>query len=224
MLNEYLQMLTLGHVFAAIGALLTAASYLMKSMLPLRLVALAANVFFVLYGYLEAVLPSLLLYALMIPINAKKAWDIRRLLRAVEGARADQPVVQWLVPHMKRRTARAGKVLWREGDAAKEMVYVERGQVRLGEGGRVIGPDVLVGEIGLFAPDGRRTRTVVCETDCVLHHLTAEALAQMYYLHPEVGFQLMKLVVQRLMDDVSEARTGIRPRPPGIGPGAPPPR
>ncbi len=214
MLNEYLQMLTLGHVFAAIGALLTAASYLMKSMLPLRLVALAANVFFVLYGYLEAVLPSLLLYALMIPINAKKAWDIRKLLRQVESARADQPVMQWLVPHMKRRTARAGKVLWRTGDSAKEMVYVETGQLRIEETGKLLGPDVLVGEIGVFSPDGKRTRTLVCHTDCVLHRLTAEAMAQMHYQHPQIGFQLMKLVVARLMNDVSEARTGIQPRPP----------
>ena len=198
-------MWSIGYVFGFIGAVLTLASYLMKSMMPLRLVALAANVFFVAYGYLESALPSLLLYATMIPINAKKAWDIKKLIRAIEHAKTDTPVSEWLLPHMTRREVKAGKTLWHKGDKATEMLYVESGQLNLLEYDEVIGPGSIVGEIGLFAPDNRRTRSIVCATDCTLYGLSAEAMAQLYYENPKLGYHVMRLIVARLMHDTEVA-------------------
>ena len=198
-------MWSIGYVFGFIGALLTLASYLMKSMLPLRLVALSANVFFVLYGYLESALPSLMLYATMIPINAKKVYEIKKLVRAIEHAKADTPVSEWLLPHMTRRVAKAGTTLWNKGDKATEMLYVERGQLKLQEYDELIGPGSLVGEIGLFAPDNRRTRTIVCATDCTLYGLSSEAMALLYYENPKLGYHVMRLIVARLMHDVDVA-------------------
>jgi CRP/FNR family transcriptional regulator, cyclic AMP receptor protein len=202
-------MTTIGYVCGFIGAGLTLASYSMKSMLPLRLVALASNVFFVVYGIYEAAIPSLVLYATLIPINAKKAWDIRRLVRDIERAKADSPVAEWLLPHMKLRLAKAGELLWRQGDRATEMIYVEAGQLRLVEYDELLGPGSLVGEIGLFAPDSKRTRTIVCETDCELYSLSAEGMAQLYYLNPKLGFHVMRLVVARLMRDASQGRAAV---------------
>ena len=198
-------MWSIGYVFGFIGAVLTLASYLMKSMMPLRLVALAANVFFVAYGYLEAALPSLLLYATMIPINAKKVFEIKKLVRAIEHAKADTPISEWLLPHMTRREVRAGTTLWHRGDTATEMLYVEKGQLKLQEYDELIGPGSLVGEIGLFAPDNRRTRTIVCATDCTLYGLSAEAMALLYYENPKLGYHVMRLIVARLMRDVDVA-------------------
>ena len=199
-------MTTIGYVCGFIGAGLTLASYSMKSMLPLRLVALASNVFFVIYGIYEAAIPSLVLYATLIPINAKKAWDIRRLIRDMERAKADSPIAEWLLPHMKPLQAKAGHVLWRQGDRATEMVYVESGQLRLVEYDELLGPGSLVGEIGLFSPDSKRTRTISCETDCELYSLSSEGMAQLYYLNPKLGFHVMRLVVARLLRDASQPR------------------
>jgi hypothetical protein len=84
-------MTTAGYICGFIGAALTLASYWMKSMMPLRLVALAASGFFVAYGWLEAALPTLVLYSAMILINSKKAWEIRTLVRAIETAKSDAP-------------------------------------------------------------------------------------------------------------------------------------
>ena len=198
-------MWSIGYLFGFIGAVLTLASYLMKSMLPLRLVALSANVFFVLYGYLESALPSLMLYATMIPINAKKVFEIKKLVRAIEHAKADTPVSEWLLPHMTRREVKAGTTLWHKGDTATEMVYVEKGQLKLQEYDQLLGPGSLVGEIGLFAPDNRRTRTITCATDCTLYGLSSEAMALLYYENPKLGYHVMRLIVARLMHDVDVA-------------------
>jgi len=200
--------LSIGYVFGFIGAALTVASYLMKSMLPLRRVALAANVFLVVYalnGPHGPSWPTVALYLAMIPINAKKMLDIRHLVRAIENAKADTPISEWLLPHMTRRQARAGQTLWKKGDKATEMLYVESGRLNLLEYDEAIGPGSLVGEIGLFAPDNRRTRTIVCETDCTLYSLSGEAMAKLYYQNPQLGFHVMRLIVSRLMRDTDIA-------------------
>jgi len=198
-------MSSIGYVFGFIGAALTVASYLMKSMMPLRLVALSANVFLVIYAVQGGSWPTVALYVAMIPINAKKVFEIRKLVRAIQNAKADTPVSEWLLPHMTRRQAKAGQTLWNKGDKATEMLYVESGRLNLLEYDESIGAGAIVGEIGLFAPDNRRTRTVVCATDCTLYALSAEAMAKLYYQNPQLGFHVMRLIVARLMHDTELA-------------------
>ena len=64
---------SLGYVVGFIGAALMVASYLMKSMLPLRLVALSANVFLIIYAVQFGSWPTVALYVVMIPISMQAA-------------------------------------------------------------------------------------------------------------------------------------------------------
>lgn len=197
---------TLATILGFIGAALMLASYLMKSMLPLRIAALTACCFLVAYGALKSALPTLLLYGALIPINIKKTLQIRKLVKAIENARDDTPVSEWLLPHMHRRTVKAGTTLWRKGDAATEMLYLDAGTLRLAEYDEALQPGSLVGEIGLFAPDNRRTLTLEAPDDCVVYSLTAEEMALLYYQNPKLGFHVMRLIVARLMRDVQRHR------------------
>ena len=199
-------MSSIGYVFGFIGAALMVASYLMKNMLPLRMVALSANLFLVVYAVQGGSWPTVALYVAMIPINVKKVLQIKKLIRAIENAKADTPVSEWLLPHMTRRQAKAGQTLWNKGDKATEMLYVESGRLNMIEYDESIGAGAILGEIGLFAPDNRRTRTVVCETDCTLYGLSADAMAQLYYQNPKLGFHVMRMIVARLMHDTDLAQ------------------
>ncbi len=196
---------SLGYVLGFVGAALMVASYLMKSMLPLRLVALAANVFLVAYAVQGGSWPTVALYLAMIPINVKKVIQIKKLIRAIENAKADTHVADWLLPHMTRRQAKAGQTLWSRGDKATEMLYVESGSLRLVEHDETIAAGAIIGEIGMFAPDNRRTATIVCESDCTLYSLSADGMAQLYYQNPKLGFHVMRLIVARLMHDAEIA-------------------
>ncbi len=199
-------MTTAGYVTGFIGAGLTLASYAMKSMMPLRVVALASSVFFLAYGWIEAALPTLALSVAMILINSRKAWEIRALVRAIEQAKSDTPIADWLLPNMTRRQATAGQTLWRKGDVATEMIYLESGTLRLVEHDEQLAPGSLIGEIGLFSPDNRRTLTVECATDCTLYSLTKEGMAQLYFQNPKLGYHIMRLIVARMARDVEKAR------------------
>ena len=201
---------TLGAVLGFIGAALMVASYLMKSMMPLRLVALAANVFLVAYAIINQSWPTMALYLAMIPINLKKVKEIRSLVAAMATARADTPLADWLLPHMTRREAKAGDLLWHKGDTATEMIYVHSGELLLVEHDTVLGPGSLVGEIGLFSPDNRRTGSVSCRTDCVLYSLSSEGVAKLYFQNPKLGYHVMRLVVERLRNDAERAQAQAR--------------
>lgn len=197
--------LTLGNTLGMLGAAFTLASFLMKTMLPLRVLALASNVLFIAYGYLESLLPGLIVNAVLLPVNVKRIWEIRRLTTEIAGVTQETPVSQWLLPHMQRRAFHAGEVLFRRGDTADRIIYIARGEVKLAEVGEVIGAGELIGEIGLFSPEGKRTQTIVCETDGELYEITHEMIFQLYYQNPKLGFYFMRLVTGRLLKDVQRA-------------------
>ena len=58
------------------------ASFLMRTMVPLRLVAILSNVLFVTFGYVQNIHPILLLHMVLLPINS---W---RLVAALEAGNA----------------------------------------------------------------------------------------------------------------------------------------
>lgn len=197
--------LTAGNAFGMLAVALCFASFVVKSMTTLRLLALAANVCFMLYGYMESVWVSLAFNGILLPVNAQRLWEIRRTSAEIARATRDSPVSQWLLPHMTRRAFKAGEVLFRKGDRADEVFYIASGRVRIEEAGRILGPGELIGEIGLFSPEHRRTQSVVCDTDGELYRMTGEMIYRLYYQNPKLGFYFMRLIAERLLRDAGVA-------------------
>ena len=194
--------LDLGNALGLLAAALYFISYGMKSMLPLRALALASNVFFIAYGFVQSSLPELVLHSVLLPLNARRLWEIRKLTTEIAQATQDSPVSQWLLPHMRRRTFKAGEILFRKGDLADEVVYIASGQLKLQEHDQILGPGELIGEIGLFSPEKRRTQSIVCETDGELYRMTDEMIYHLYYQNPKLGFYFIRLIVERLLRDI----------------------
>jgi CRP/FNR family transcriptional regulator, cyclic AMP receptor protein len=189
-------------LFGAIGALLTILSNLMQRMVPLRMFAVFANLFFALFGYLAHDRVQMILQLSLFAINAYRLWDLKRLLIAMASAHSDTPLQNWLLPHMKKKRFKAGATLFSKGDNAHQLIYINKGTVRITEIDQTLGAGNLVGEIGLFTEDRKRTATIVCETDCICYTMTDEAIYLMYFQNPQLGFFLIRLIVQRLLQDL----------------------
>jgi len=174
----------------------------MKRMVPLRIFALAANSFLLAHALLHHDWIVTALQAVLLVVNAYRLWDLQRLLSALESARADTPVKDWLLPYMKKKTFKAGETLFAKGDAAHELFYVRKGEVHIAELGTKLGAGSLIGEIGLFTEDRKRTATIVCETACICYTMTDEAIYLLYFQNPKLGFYLIRLIVQRLLQDL----------------------
>jgi hypothetical protein len=201
----------LGETLGMLGVGFCIASFAVKSMIPLRALAIAGNVTFIAYGLVESLLPSLLLNGVLLPMNVLRLREIANMSREITRSTRESPLSEWLLPHMRLRPFKAGEILFRKGDVADELIYVSSGELRMPEIGERVRPGALVGEIGLFSPDKKRTQSLVCETDGELYYMSEEMIFQLYYQNPKLGFFLMRLVVQRLLKDLN--RLGSKPAP-----------
>jgi len=73
--------------YAASTAVL--ATFLMRSMLPLRLVAILSNVLFIIYGCVAHIPPVLLLHVALLPINVTRLMKLRQCEAAVNDEAAE---------------------------------------------------------------------------------------------------------------------------------------
>ncbi len=195
--------------FGGIGAVLTVSSNLMKRMIPLRVLAVAANSLFIVHTTLTGDWLNVILQVALLCVNTYRLWDLQRLLKALEQANADTPLKDWLLPYMKKKKFAAETVLFKKGDMAHQLIYIRSGTVRIEEINQTLGPGDLVGEIGLFSADRKRTATVVCDTACVCYTMSDEAIYLLYYQNPKLGFFLIRLIVQRLMRDLRHTPAAV---------------
>ena len=185
--------------YAAASAVL--ATFCMKTMRPLRIVALCSNVLFVVYGFYGGVYPVLGLHLILFPVNLLRLIQFQRLTRRVATAAATDLSMAGVLPLMQRRRVRAGETIFRKGDPADRIYYVGSGTVAIGETGVRIGPGEIFGEIGVFSPQGQRTATILAATDCELYELTETKAHELYFQNPDFGFALLRLIIGRLLDN-----------------------
>ena len=195
------------NVAGYVASALVFCTFYMKTMIPLRTVAISSNVAFLTYGLTGHLYPVAILHAILLPLNILRLRQMRSLIRRVREASRGDMADEWLLPLMSHERFPAGHVLFRAGDPASMMYMVLEGTVRLEELGVEVPRGQLLGEIGLFAPDHRRTATAVCETAVEVGEITDEKVLQLYYQNPEFGFYLFRLVIQRLLENQRPRRT-----------------
>src|SRR5262245_31145940 len=106
----------LWQVLAYSGIALTVVQMWMKTMIPLRLLAITTNVLFLGYSILDEVWVTLILNCILLPLNVYRLQEMRTLIRKVEYARGAEVDMTWLRPFMSRHHVNAGEILFRKGD------------------------------------------------------------------------------------------------------------
>jgi CRP/FNR family cyclic AMP-dependent transcriptional regulator len=176
-----------------------------ETMIPLRTAAMAANVLAIVYGLADGIYPAAALNALLLPLNAVRLYQIRKLVREIGGAIKGDVDADWLLPFTRPQRFKAGQIMMARGDYATAAFYVVAGEIEVVELGETFGKGTLLGEIGLFAPDGRRVMTVRCKTDVETARLDYDRFKELYFENPQFGFRLLHLIVARLQRDYARA-------------------
>jgi CRP/FNR family cyclic AMP-dependent transcriptional regulator len=197
-----------------LGTALTITASAMTTMIPLRIIALVASAAVITYGMLIGSWPVVLTEAIQIPFNAFRLWQMIRLVRQVETAAEGDLSLDWLRPFGNAVRFRAGQTVFRKGDDAGEMFYVESGSFRIPEYGIVVRPGGVVGELGLLSPGNTRTASLVCVEAGQALRISYSEVKQLYYQNPEFGFFFLKLTSERLFQGAQEqaqsrAATGL---------------
>jgi hypothetical protein len=195
--------ITLANMLALTGAVFFVATLLVRTIVPLRVIGIVSNVFFIAYGALAGSMPTFFLYLLSLPINAIR---LRQMLTLVKKARVSAQgdlSMDWLRPFMTPRKYRKGDILFHKGDPANEMFLTVTGKFLVSEIGIELPPGRMMGELGFVDPKNRRTQTVECIENGDVLTITYEKLLELYFQNPEFGYYFLRLTTERLMQNIS---------------------
>jgi hypothetical protein len=176
------------------------AAFFMKTIVPLRLVAIASNLAFIgyalfglAYGVFGRVYPILALHACLLPLNVVRLRQLQAIVGAVRVSNQAE-AIEALTPFMNAESHRRGDVLFARGEPADTLYLVERGQVVFPEVGKRADVGAVFGEVGLFAPHGRRSLSAVCESDCRVATLGKGKALELVYQDPRFALFLIRVI------------------------------
>ena len=185
------------------AAVATIVAQRMRTMIPLRVAAIVANLMFIAFGTLATLWNVLFLHLVLLPLNVRRLLEMQRLVARVRDAAEGDFMAEWLRPFTRRIVLPAGTVLFRRGDVATTAYYLLRGEFRYEETGRTVDSGWFFGDLGIFADDRRRTNTGICETEVEALELSYEELTQFYLQNPRFGFYYVRQVVRNLREHIA---------------------
>jgi len=203
LLEILLTNITLANMFALVGSAFFVATLLTQTMVPLRVSNMIGCAFFVGFGALAHDVKTLLLYLLMLPINAVRLRQMLNLVKKARTATQGDMSMEWLKPFMTDRKYRKGDILFRKDDAADEMLLTVTGKFLVQEISVELPPGRLMGELGFLTPDNRRTATIECIEDGHVLSITYEKLLEIYFQNPQFGYYFLVLTSQRLLENIA---------------------
>jgi hypothetical protein len=203
LLEIVLANINLANLFALVGAIFFVATLLTQTMVPLRVANMFGCAFFAGFGALAGDVKTLLLYLLLLPINAVRLRQMLNLVKKARAATQGDTSMEWLKPFMTERKYRKGDILMKKGDAADEMLMTVTGKFLVKEIGVELPPGRLMGELGFLTPDNRRTATIECVEDGHVLTITYEKLLEIYFQNPQFGYYFLVLTSQRLLENIA---------------------
>ena len=186
---------------ALIAAGFYAATFLMRTMVPLRVFGILSALFFMAYGALGGAITTFLMYLCLLPINSVRLYQIVKLVKKARVAVQGDLAIDWLKPFMDKRSYRKGDILFRKGQVAKEMFLTTTGKYLVTEIGVELPPGRLVGELGFLTPNNRRTATVECLEDGAVLSISYDRLLEVYFGYPDFGYFFLRLASDRLLQN-----------------------
>jgi hypothetical protein len=203
LLEILLANITLANMFALVGSAFFVATLLTQTMVPLRVANMVGCAFFVGFGALAHDVKTLLLYLLMLPINAVRLRQMLNLVKKARTATQGDMSMEWLKPFMTERKYRKGDILFKKDEPADEMLLTVTGKFLVQEIGVELPPGRLMGELGFLTPDNRRTATISCIEDGHVLGITYEKLLEIYFQNPQFGYYFLVLTSQRLLENIA---------------------
>jgi len=194
------------------NAVLGVAMLMMRTMVPLRIAGIAHNIVSVVFGLLAGVYPTLVQHAVLLPLNAYRLREMRKLTRSVKEASAGDHSMEWIKPFTTKRNVNAGKVLFRKDDIADRMYFVVSGKFLIGELGIELSEGAVVGVLAFIASDRKRTQTLKCIDKGEVLEIDYDTLEQLYFQNPGFGFYFLQLTSARLFDNIGRLQDTLRER------------
>ena len=201
LLDIVLANITFANVLFLAGGIFLILTFVVRTMVPLRVLCIISGVFFLAAAALSGSVPQFFLYLLALPINFIRLFQIRNLVKKARSSARGDLSLDWLRPFMTARTYQKGDVLFRKGDAASEMFLTVTGKFLVTEIGVEIPAGRILGELGFVSPSNNRTQSVECIEDGEVLTVGYDRLREIYLDNPEFGYYFLRLTSDRLLQN-----------------------
>ena len=193
--------ITFSNTLALIGGIFLILSFVVRTIVPMRILCIVSIVFFLASAVLAGSVPRFFMYLLALPVNVVRLVQIRNLVKKARGSALGTLSLDWLRPYMTPRMYQKGDVLFRKGDAAAEMFLTVTGKFLVTEIGIEIPTGRILGELGFLSPNNHRTQSVECVEDGEVLTIAYDKLLEIYMQNPEFGYFFLRLTSDRLLQN-----------------------
>jgi hypothetical protein len=184
----------------------------MRTMVPLRIIGMSSNVAFITYGLLFGSYPTVVLHCILFPLNIYRLREMLALIKHVKEASQGDLSMDWPKPYMRKRTVTTGETLFRKGDEADRLFAVVSGTLHLREIDIDVTPGMLVGELGMVAPQRTRAQTLVCTESGLVMEVSYQKVEELYFQNPKFGFYFLRLSTGRLFENIARLERKLAER------------
>jgi len=191
---------TVGAVFASIFVVATTT---MKTMIPLRVFGIIANVVLIVTSIPSHNYLNMVVQTTMLLINSYRLHQMLQLIRDVKRSVNSDLSIDWLKPFMTERKCSAGEVLFYKDEKAEDMLYIVSGKFRLVESGIELPVGAIVGEFGMLSPSNVRTQTLECIESGLILSVSYSKVEELYVQNPAFGFYFLRLASARLFQNIA---------------------
>jgi hypothetical protein len=209
MIEFALAHVTLAIMLALIGAIFYVATLTVRTIVPLRSLAIVSTLFFIAHYAVVGAVATFLGLSLLLLINVVRLGQTLALTKKARLSAQGDLSMDWLRPFMSPRKYKKNDTLFRKGDLAKKMFLTVSGKFLVVEIGVELPPGRMMGELGFVDPKNRRTQTVKCIEDGEVLTITYEKLLELYFQNPEFGYYFLRLTTERLMQNISRLEATI---------------
>jgi len=106
----------------------------------------------------------------------------------------------WPLSHMKKEHFKKGDVLFKLGDIADKMYYIQKGSIRLVEINKIVKKGDVIGEMGILSPFEQRTASAICEEDLEAFTMGRDEVLKFLSHDPSLAFNLIQLSIGRFIE------------------------
>jgi hypothetical protein len=191
-------------IFGWVAACFVLLSFYLRTMMPLRIVAIAGNVMFIIYALLAEATPILVLHCALLPLNGWRLLEMIRLRRKFLDTSLAEIAPTLLLPFMRKGRSGLGQTIFNKGDPADNVYFLLQGEVRLQESNKRVVDGQLLGLTGVFSNERLRTDSAVCLTDVDYGVVPARKFWELVYQDPRFGNYVIRAIVQRQLATVAD--------------------
>lgn len=185
------------------ASFLVFATFYVKRIMTLRLIAVLSNVAFIWYALGADLVPIVILHGLLLPLNLYRIFELKKNINAISDPYKMD--VKILEGYAEKRIVKKDDIIFHLGALSNSIYFIKEGTVKefspdTDGNTRIFRPGDVFGLLSYFSKSGKTFFSAQALEDTVLYVVSHDRLSELCLQSPNFGFLLMGWLASRLED------------------------